>query len=928
LPPAGPAEWILYPVSPEVDLQPAVERNALFRRTFFLRGVPQAASLQVRAFTQCRIKVNSLWLKEAESVSPNWKRVKTWDIAKQLHAAENEIAVTVTNSVGPPVLWLALTADGQSIHTDEQWEVSLEGAVTRPARLASAPMELRSGNPVAGGEQTFQSFRACLPTLSLFALLSAGFLMGVHYWHRRRAAPRPGREALSALLGVALLWLLMFCNNVRAIPFPLGFDRRAHLEYIRYVQERKALPLADEGWEMHQPPLYYVIAATALGVCGLGPTDEGAYFALRLMSLLAGVAQVALIFGCLRLLFPDRPRAQFVGLLLAAFLPAHLYLFQYVTNEALAATLGTAVVYVCLRILHAEQSSLASADPPLGRAHPSSPPDTPPGSPRISSYILLGALLGAALLTKVTALALVPIVLAVLAGRLLARRERQGRERKLRGWLLLGLTTMVFACMSGWHYARVWAHFGTPLVGSYDPASGYAWWEDPGYSTVSYYLRWGRSLVAPFFSCFDGYGDGLYSTLWGDGMWGGTAYRVTRTPWNYDLMAAGYLLALGPTVAVLIGLVAALVQLIRRPRAEWFLMIGLVFSFGAAFIYHSLRLPYYGHTKAFYGLTAMVCLCAFAAWGFDLLLRQWTWSQLLFGIALGTWAMTAYASFWVDRRSAETQTWLGERWHGAGRDAVAAQSYRSALKRDPKHVDARLGLAEIFTKHGRRGEAQGELEQALRDDPDNAEVHYKIALALQESSPAQSVKHLRAAIELAPDHLFAYRALGSLLHGLGQTDAAIDACRRQLGITPTSWTSHHDLAVFLGGKGEAEQAIEHYRAALRLKPLQPRVLNGLGWILATDEDAKSRNGLEAIWLAERACEQTLSHDPISFDTLAAAYAEAGRYADADRVLRIAIALPASSGQAQLLQDMHSRLHLYKTGRPYRERRHFPDHHSR
>src|SRR5262249_26435847 len=139
LPHAAPAEWILYPVPPEVDIQSAVERNAVFRRAFSVEAVPRVATLQVRAYEQCRVSVNGTRLEEAVPANRNWKQVRTWDVAGQLRPGNNEISVAVTNSQGPPVLWLALTANGQLLSTDEQWQVSLEGAVTRPARFASAP---------------------------------------------------------------------------------------------------------------------------------------------------------------------------------------------------------------------------------------------------------------------------------------------------------------------------------------------------------------------------------------------------------------------------------------------------------------------------------------------------------------------------------------------------------------------------------------------------------------------------------------------------------------------------------------------------------------------------------------------------------------------------------------------------------------------
>ena len=57
-------------------------------------------------------------------------------------------------------------------------------------------------------------------------------------------------------------------------------------------------------------------------------------------------------------------------------------------------------------------------------------------------------------------------------------------------------------------------------------------------------------------------------------------------------------------------------------------------------------------------------------------------------------------------------------------------------------------------------------------------------------------------------------------------------------------------------------------------------LNNLAWVLATSPKAELRNGAEAVRLAERACELTHYGEPLFIGTLAAAYAEAGRFPEA------------------------------------------------
>ncbi len=304
------------------------------------------------------------------------------------------------------------------------------------------------------------------------------------------------------LLMLAGLWLLLFWNNARLLPFHAGFDSEEHLKYINYIQEHRALPLPTDGWEMYQPPLYYLIASASLSACQLSINDPTSIFVLRLLGAFLGIAQFVFVFLSLRLLFPAG--TAFVGLLLAAFLPMHLYLAHYVTNEILSAALATAALYLCLRLLKSE-------------------------TPRASQFAWLGLAMGAAMLAKATGILLLPIVIAAIAAKLAVTRAPAAIS--LRN---IGLLLAICFAVCGWHYARIWLRFGTPLLGNWDVVSGFAWWQDPGYHTMADYLRFGRSLVNPLFSGFSGFADGIYSTLWGDGLCGGLSLDRRLEPATDD----------------------------------------------------------------------------------------------------------------------------------------------------------------------------------------------------------------------------------------------------------------------------------------------------------------------------------------------------------------------------------------------------------
>src|SRR4029077_14045256 len=227
---------------------------------------------------------------------------------------------------------------------------------------------------------------------------------------------------------------------------------------------------------------------------------------------------------------------------LAAFLPMHLYLAHYVTNELLSATLSTAALYLCLRLLKSE-------------------------TPGTLQFIWVGLALGAAILAKATAILLLPIVIAAIVGKLIYARVPTAIS--LRN---LGLLLAICLVMCDWHYARIWLRFGTPLLGNWDVISGFTWWQDPGYHTAADYVRFCRSVVDPVFSGFVGFADGIYSTRWGDGLCGGAS--SLSVAWNQQPMAAGYLWALLPTTLILAGMGIAIVQFIRKPSSELFLVLG------------------------------------------------------------------------------------------------------------------------------------------------------------------------------------------------------------------------------------------------------------------------------------------------------------------------------------------------------------------
>lgn len=113
-------------------------------------------------------------------------------------------------------------------------------------------------------------------------------------------------------------------------------------------------------------------------------------------------------------------------------------------------------------------------------------------------------------------------------------------------------------------------------------------------------------------------------------------------------------------------------------------------------------------------------------------------------------------------------------------------------------------------------------------------------------------------------------------------------------------------------------AIGNFALALapRLAPRSPEALNNAAWYLATDADASRAEGEEAIGLAERAAALTGGENPTVLDTLAAAYAVAGRFDDAATTAERALAAASREGDEELAAEIGERVELYRRDRTY------------
>jgi hypothetical protein len=126
------------------------------------------------------------------------------------------------------------------------------------------------------------------------------------------------------------------------------------------------------------------------------------------------------------------------------------------------------------------------------------------------------------------------------------------------------------------------------------------------------------------------------------------------------------------------------------------------------------------------------------------------------------------------------------------------------------------------------------------------------------------------------------------------------------------------LSNLLGEQGLERQADEYLEAAIKVDTNYVPAMNNLAWSLATSADASLRNGERAVELGEQACELTQYKETVYIGTLAAAYAEAGRFDDAVATAQRAIAIAQQQGETTLAERNRQLLQLYLEHKAYHE----------
>ena len=259
------------------------------------------------------------------------------------------------------------------------------------------------------------------------------------------------------------------------------------------------------------------------------------------------------------------------------------------------------------------------------------------------------------------------------------------------------------------------------------------------------------------------------------------------------------------------------------------------------------------------------------------------------------------------------------------RNSETLWAHALAVTTDNDFAHNNLGYLRV--DRGELDKAMSHFEAASKIRSGKLDPHYNMGTAFVEMNlgdalarkgqPDEAMAHFEQAINLQPDYAEAYYNRGNVLYAKGRIDGAMADFEKALQIQPNDADAHTGLGNALLRKGALKEAMAQYSQAVALAPEDPHSRSNLAWLLATSSDASIRDGAKAVELAQQAVSLSGGREPLFFRTLAAAYAETGRFSNAIAVIQQGVALARVQGKTSLADLLEGDVLLYRQQVPLR-----------
>jgi tetratricopeptide (TPR) repeat protein len=253
---------------------------------------------------------------------------------------------------------------------------------------------------------------------------------------------------------------------------------------------------------------------------------------------------------------------------------------------------------------------------------------------------------------------------------------------------------------------------------------------------------------------------------------------------------------------------------------------------------------------------------------------------------------------------------------GFWKDSIAVFSRALAVTDNNALAHNNLGVA--LTTAGRYEEGGKHFEEALRLNPKYADAHSNLGVILgMRGQNELAAAHFREAATLNPGFANAHYNLGMVLQTLGRIEESESEYRKAVDLDPFHVKARIALSQMLGERKQMAEAVRLMRDTLQINPSLVEVRNNLAWFLAVSPGSTPADHQEALALAEGLQREGAGgNNPMVLDTLAAAQAVNGQFAQAQATAREAIKAAQKARIPGLATDILKRLRLYEKQQAY------------
>jgi tetratricopeptide (TPR) repeat protein len=240
-----------------------------------------------------------------------------------------------------------------------------------------------------------------------------------------------------------------------------------------------------------------------------------------------------------------------------------------------------------------------------------------------------------------------------------------------------------------------------------------------------------------------------------------------------------------------------------------------------------------------------------------------------------------------------------------------------ALSIIPDLGEAEGNLGRVYLKQGKTDKAITCFRKIIESNKTSAAAYSDLGAALgMQKKYDEAMKYLSKAMELEPGNPDIHNKMGIALLSTGQPGEAIKHFNYVLQTNTIPAEVYANLGSAYIQVGKYDLAIENLTKAIELKSDNIDVLNKLAWLSAAVDNTSIHNAQKAVEFAQRGCELTDYKNPMLLDTLAVAYAAAGRFDEAKATAEKALSIAKETGRENLAVEIQKRIKFYEAGQPY------------